>query len=78
MSKVEIKNVTDEDTINTREPPILLCHEGVTIAGPTRVEIAVRITEALLRATGTYSGLTIAALAVEVTDELIAELKKEN
>ena len=56
-----------------REPYILICDEGVTVFGPTRTEIAVRILEKMIE---THTG-PIAELAVTLTDQLIEELKKE-
>ena len=65
-----------------REPPTIVCDEGTRIFGPTRTEIAVRICETLLHPEY-YKPISesaiahIAIVSVQLTDQLITELKKK-
>lgn len=60
------------------EPPLILAYDDARIEGPTRTEIAVRFCEVMLPNLQLLYGETdIPSRAVQLTDQLIEELKKE-
>ena len=72
------KDLEPVNTENEFEPQLLLIDKGVTILGPTRTEIAVRFCEAMIPKDKIHIlDSRIPKIAVEFTDELIAELRKE-